>query len=288
MHAALQPLARSHADGFNISDIVGDDCLHPLNGRHGVSYLTELLVHWFDTARAAWLVLRRDAPKTLQRISRPPRSLGRPLHARNEAGAPPARCYRFMGAGGTVGNSGHRQSFAQITRPIDWRNVADDGGALPAYKCPRYTANYTAITQLDQHRALEAYLHRPPSGWCACARAGRPPPSRQPPREPASRPPAPWPTPRAAARRRFFCMHSLSLPPAARKISPGVLALRAGATMHASVDIQIDADVDGDGAAAAGAASRLGGAAGRARRRALAISVEYLTSYEHMGAVSIR
>ena len=84
-------------------------------------------------------------------------------------------------------------------------------------------------------------------------------------------------------------MHSLSLPPAARKISPGVLALRAGATMHARLDIQIGADVDGDAAAAASAASRLGGAAGRARSRALAIiSVEYLTSYEHMGAVSIR
>ena len=36
-------------------DLTGDDCLHPINGRHGISYVTQVVTHWFDHAHELWL-----------------------------------------------------------------------------------------------------------------------------------------------------------------------------------------------------------------------------------------
>ena len=206
MHRALEPLVRSSAAGFGLAELVGDDCLHPTNGKRGVAYLSELLVHWLDSALASWRALRRDVPHLLPRLSRPPRSLGEPLHAANGRAAPPARCYSFMRErgggdlelGGRAGGGISLQVNAQATRPVEWRNVGNvpgGGGAPAAAQCPR------GIGSAGGQAALEAFVGSRPSGW-------------------------------------FFCKHALGT---TRKVSPGVLALVPGATMEASFDLQLAA-----------------------------------------------
>ena len=54
VHAALAPHVLAHEPNFALDDITGPDCLHPVNGRHGIEYVEALLVHWFERAHALW------------------------------------------------------------------------------------------------------------------------------------------------------------------------------------------------------------------------------------------
>ena len=63
VHAALAPHVLARESGFSLDDITGPDCLHPVNGRHGVQYVAEVLTHWFERAHALWHIVqssRRD------------------------------------------------------------------------------------------------------------------------------------------------------------------------------------------------------------------------------------
>ena len=85
---ALEPHVLNGEPGFGLSDLTGDDCLHPINGRHGVAYLSAMLAHWFDHAHALWQRTRLQG----HRWRLPP-----PLHMENRlaSGDNAARCYAF-------------------------------------------------------------------------------------------------------------------------------------------------------------------------------------------------
>lgn len=50
VHKGLLPLVQRREPGFDVLDLVGRDCLHPINGRFGVDYIEQMLGHAFERA----------------------------------------------------------------------------------------------------------------------------------------------------------------------------------------------------------------------------------------------
>ena len=53
VHRALEPHVYAGEAGFGLLDVVGKDCLHPMHGRFGVDYVTQMVNHWFDEANVS-------------------------------------------------------------------------------------------------------------------------------------------------------------------------------------------------------------------------------------------
>ena len=73
VHAALSPHVLNHEPGFDLDDITGPDCLHPVNGKHGIEFVEALLTHWFDAAHSLWRHASANAKYLLSLAARPAR-----------------------------------------------------------------------------------------------------------------------------------------------------------------------------------------------------------------------
>ena len=140
VHRALEPNVRAGVTGFGLSDVVGDDCLHPTHGVRGAEYVADILSNAFDQA-AALYSKRRSSTAAATPIATLPTAtiptgttptgataaaaaalapLPAPLHAENlEVGARKSRCYGFVKAADyrkTYGQS----SMYRALQPIQW------------------------------------------------------------------------------------------------------------------------------------------------------------------------
>jgi hypothetical protein len=325
MHRALEPKVRQKLPGFSLSDVVGEDCLHPTHGVHGVEYIAEVLQHAFVHARGLYRYSDRGAKaaaaadaadaadaaassssSSISSISAI-KSLPAPLHIENaDIGERTARCYGFVKA------ADYRKTFGQSSmyrslQPIEWTSVWCQHSGEYEHSPPPL-ANKTAApgSRVD---ALAAFRYptaigEGASGGAACARPPRP---AQCPRAGfgqsqkaksvlrhfLSSPPRTW----------FWCYSSLALNPAHQKKSPGVLALVPGATLLFKVDSRMGlkqrdtatgAVVGGavvGSAIPSGATAALTAAAPAAAGSAtgmVRVSIEHLTSYENMGVATVR
>ena len=126
MHRALEPKVRQKLPGFSLSDVVGEDCLHPTHGVHGVEYIAEVLQHAFVHARGLYRHSGRGArvaAATAASSSTSIPALPAPLHVENaDIGERTARCYGFVKA------ADYRKTFGQSSmyrslQPIEWCSV---------------------------------------------------------------------------------------------------------------------------------------------------------------------
>ena len=309
VHRALEPEVRARKPGFALTDVVGDDCLHPTQGVHGAEYISEILANAFDTARATHS--RRAAPGA-RNTPRAPAQLPPPLHAENaQIGDRASRCYGFVKAADyrkTYGQS----SMYRALQPIEWVSAwcaapgewmrpaaasgGDDVAAFGSFAAggKHGGGGRRELGSDDGAGASAGGRFRFPSarqvgssGGAACAvpprpavcpRAGFGPSARaaQVLRRFLRSPPQTW----------FWCYSSLAMSVAHQKKSPGVLALTVGATLH----FPIDARMPRLGVGGAGGASGGGAAATAIARNAsrLTVHIEHLTSYEGMGVAAIR
>ena len=283
VHRALDPEVRAKKPGFALSDVVGDDCLHPTHGVHGAEYVADILSHAFDQAKARRAAAARAALR--------PMPLPAPMHAENlKIGESVSRCYGFVRA------ADYRKTFGQSSmyralQPIEWTSAAcTSPGEWLQPNAAAVSATSTALAagggarrglgrarrggsaawRLSAATAKEAGSSGGapctlPSQTAVCPRGGFGPSARAATilRRFLKHPPSTW----------FWCYSSLATSVAHQKKSPGVLALSPGATLHFPVDSRM---------ASAGAA--LSGV--NASR--LVVRIEHLTSYELMGTVSIR
>ena len=86
---------RAQRTGFALSDVVGDDCLHPTHGVRGAEYVADILTHAFDSAASNFS--SRHGKRLLPSVAATP--LPAPMHAENEKiGDRASRCYGFVRA----------------------------------------------------------------------------------------------------------------------------------------------------------------------------------------------
>lgn len=115
-HAALDPEVREKR--IPLFDVVGPDCLHIVHGRRGVEFTTDLLVHWFEAARARYkrnARLRRCGKLETARTRVPVTSVPRLRPA--SASERPGRCYDFR-------PRDRRLHRAQALTPVVWTTAA--------------------------------------------------------------------------------------------------------------------------------------------------------------------
>ena len=238
VHAALAPHVLNHEEGFQLDDVTGPDCLHPINGRYGVQYVEALLTHWFDRAHALWRhanAERRDMLRVRTAGGLPASmGLGRdggggrlslgaygagvlpaPLHNVNADERVHTKCYAFMHE--TVGMP--KQAIMQAANwcsadtPSNLISVVAGSRARTCWgsahqSCPR------AIDTKGFGRAAEPGSRaaaRATASQAAYASFMRAPPSH-------------W----------FYC--GVSLGETKRKISAGLVAMRPGAELRVRVD----------------------------------------------------
>ena len=202
VHAALAPHVLNHERGFDLLDVTGTDCLHPVNGRHGVDYVTALLTHWLDRAHALWRHSRtREGGYLLKGLPRErgPDGLPLPLHAINAERRLDTRCYAFVHAT----NVQHKAQM--LMAKVAWcsaegqRREATACWSAPQMACPvaiRHNERQQAAASDASTAAYESFMSSTPRAW-------------------------------------FYC--GVSLGKAKRKLSAGVLALRPGLELRAKV-----------------------------------------------------
>ena len=262
MKEALEPHVLNNEPGFSLHDLTGDDCLHYINGRHGVSYVTQVLSHWFDHAHALWM------RSTLRDWQKPPPT--QPLHSENEWLQLPTRCYTF------TSRSSGQQGFLRLQWCSPMAEVASsklgrsesklrNSSCLPKRSakqpsCPQeIIASVTSLPGKEREKrearseaVYKAFMASPPSSWVYCP---------------------------------------VSLSPEKRKLSDGVVALRPGAVLLTSIDAYLIAGTnetrphqETTGPAAASAT-----AAGRAAADGVdvVVQLEHLVSYQGMGRVRV-
>ncbi|KOO32297.1 hypothetical protein Ctob_007707, partial [Chrysochromulina tobinii] len=141
MHRALEPKVRQKLPGFSLSDVVGEDCLHPTHGVHGVEYIAEVLQHAFVHARGFSI-------SSISAI----KSLPAPLHIENaDIGERTARCYGFVKA------ADYRKTFGQSSmyrslQPIEWTSVWCPHSGEYEHSPPPL-ANKAAAPRVERRRA---------------------------------------------------------------------------------------------------------------------------------------
>ena len=119
MKEAYEPHLLNGDANFALDDVTGQDCLHPANGRHGVSYATQMLAHWFDHALELWrrtIVAQPARYRRRRKVFEETRF--QPLHTANSQ-RQPARCYGFK----------ELWSKRQGLHPIDWCSPGVGGGS---------------------------------------------------------------------------------------------------------------------------------------------------------------
>lgn len=196
VHRALEPLVRAGLQGFEVADVVQPDCLHVIESNHGVHYISQFLEHWLDKTSSLWSLTGRQTglPKL------PP-----PMDARNMP-PPTARCFAFSSDGNDHGNGeaeedvqGAHQNWRSITWRSAWCPLAPPSAlpdAPPGVPLDGSCSKFNIMqcpTRLDDDLAYQRLVASPPKRW-------------------------------------FFCRRSLS--PSARKLSPGIVALVAGAIVR--------------------------------------------------------
>lgn len=247
--AALGPPVQAGAEGFAIKDVTGDDCLHFVNGVHGLHYVTQILTHWFDLAHRVW---NRTRLARQLRLRPNPRNVRTPLWPQNAANETVSRCYvaaadrrvskksksiKWCNAGNTQlpGGGDLLNSSACWASSDPVTQIPGDGKAAARAKPPAQCdpiileTRKTAVTrpqdiarEIKSHDAYAALVESPPAGW-------------------------------------FYCHVSLAQ---RRKISDGIVALRMGAVARFEVDTFLG-PVDS------------------------VIRLEHLVSYERMGVVQL-
>ena len=278
-----------------VRDLTGDDCLHPINGRHGVSYVTQVVTHWFDHAYELWLrevhngrqiarqIARQSASEPLDAADEPAhrrmhlrlqalnnareRALSwtekEPLHpSANKRDQLPTRCLRF--APGTINpEDGKKYRRLEWCSPNTTRNTVH-------VDAPQANASCNPSSTVEERRScppeIQKSVSRQPSG------------RRLNPIQKASidevyrafmaSPPTSW----------VWCPVSLS--PKNRKPSEGVVALRPGAVLVTSFDAYL-ASVTSDQIRPAASVTAADVAAD------VTVLLEHLVSYQGMGRVLV-
>lgn len=246
---ALEPHVLNGEPGFGLSDLTGDDCLHPINGRHGVAYLSAMLAHWFDHAHALWQRTRLQG----HRWRLPP-----PLHMENRlaSGDNAARCYAFEGAGSRALQGLRRISWCspKVGDGTKSTKRGQEKSCTPAplgggTTCRGVEASHASMSPKARRNAnnlYQAFMSAAPTTW-------------------------------------FWC--PVSLGSRRRKPSAGVVALMPGALLIASVDAFLPAAVPGgehpDNFPGVHHAATL-------KTADVTLLIEHLVSYEGMGRVAVR
>ena len=319
VHKALDPEVRASKPGFALSDVVGDDCLHPTHGTHGAEYVADILSHAFDEAKKRYSKKFAGAAA----IPAPPLPLPVPLHDENEKiGGRASRCYGFVRA------ADYRKTFGQSSmyralQPIEWvsawcQNPGEwlrPSDATPAtsrrlLEVPEYEDGAFAAVADSGRRlgggkgggkrrgkgmggkgggsGLGSYPSAREAGTSGGGKCAMPP-------KPAVCPRGGFgPSQKAARILRqflrsppqtwFWCYSSLATNVAHQKKSPGVLALSPGATIH----FPIDSRMAPMGVQSGGNGHSTNGNGGGGNASKLMVHIEHLTSYEHMGIAAIR
>jgi len=271
VHKALDPNVRRGLPGFGLNDVVGEDCLHPTHGVHGVEYVSAILRHAFDQARLRMKAARSSSPPAAAAHTT---QLPPPLYPENDnVGARKARCYGFVRA------ADYRKAFGQSSmyralQPIEWLSVT----------CNRPGEWIRPVTEpaltLRHYSAKAGAISYGTAGGLPCAK----------PAQPAHCPRGGFGTSKKAAtvlrhflrsppRTWFWCYSSLATNPANQKKSPGALALVPGATLHFSIDARMSSTGSAPGPTSGVLASSTD---------AVEVHIEHLTSYENMGIVNLR
>ena len=160
VHRALEPLVYSNQTGFELHDIVGSDCLHPMNGRWGVDYVSQILTHWFDRAHESWTRIKAGAPRLLKQAPLPA-----PLHEVNRKQSS-SRCYGFKSL---------LDSSAQALHPITWcshEKTARMNGMAECLHGGRYE-EHTCPSSIHRQgpkgaAAYNVFMDAPPKYWFYC------------------------------------------------------------------------------------------------------------------------
>ena len=152
VHEAVYPRVLRKEPGFALADVTGDDCLHPANGRHGISFIAQLLERWLVQAHALWARAQSERVGAL----RPPKGLQPPLHGQN-ANVEQTRCYL---AKPPRSSGGHGKSSAGLT----WCSDPAGGGACAL---DRQQPTCPGKLQLSQP-TYDAFMANPPAGWFYC------------------------------------------------------------------------------------------------------------------------
>ena len=234
MYAALAEGVRAGRPGYSMLDIAGD-CLHPMHGTLGTEYVTDVLIHWvYSTAREA-------------------------AAARASGGA--------NGAGARGVQRWARSAATVLPAPVEPRA----GAPVASSAC--YTLEHAHHGGwLGGDRANKFSL---PWYTAACPEAGCSPAQAERARESPTAVECPNPVDRAALARVLtpegmphvwmYCYVALN--PTNPKRSPGVVALRPGATLYVPLPVGHVGATDGDG---------------------VCLSLLYLSSYEEMGIARLR
>ena len=193
--------------GFSISDVAGD-CLHPTSGKHGVDYMTEMVIHW---TQAAVDVRRRQLQAAHAIRSSSPPLLPEPIMHRSVLlKEVPGACYILTG----LGSRGVSNGQSLLSVPWHTASCPDNQGVNGT--CKATTLEACAKEYADKIGCAE---------WDALPPNACPPPKSVIASLYASPPGIFW-----------FCGRALS---PSMKQSPGVVALSPGAQLWMPLDIAL-------------------------------------------------
>ena len=165
VHKGLLPLVQRREPGFDVLDLVGRDCLHPVNGRHGVDYIEQMLGHAFERAEAGSTAMIQSDVVAADGGTR----LAAPLHAANLRSAT-HKCLTFLDSAG------------QQRSPLQWTTTwcppngsaatagatgdGKEGGCVSKHG---HTLYHTRCPVGSSSRAkYSAFISSPPPVWFAC------------------------------------------------------------------------------------------------------------------------
>ena len=214
MRAALEDSVQAKAPGFSFEEVAGD-CLHPVHGTKGVDYVTDVVVHWTQQARSAFRAKhgsggRASAEAVSTALANLTASLPEPAseHANKypNKGRSPKACYLLEGRGSRGTSNGQR------LLSVPWHTA----------HCP--------AKRFDAARGEQTVTCRQSAEKCAGATARALACSEWDGDEPCPK----GLTPGWAPRVWLFCSTALG---GAGKESPGVLAIRPGATLFLPLDL---------------------------------------------------
>ena len=160
VHKGLLPLVQRREPGFDVLDLVGRDCLHPLNGRHGVDYIEQMLGHAFERAEAGSTAMIQSDVVAADGGAR----LAAPLHAANLLAAS-HECLTFSSAG-------------QLSSLLQWTTTwclsngsAATTGATADGKeggCVSKHGHTRCPVGSSSRAEYSAFISSPPPVWFAC------------------------------------------------------------------------------------------------------------------------
>ena len=217
--------------------LVHRDCYHPINGPLGVETVANVTTHWLDMAYRKWSATPQVVRELLTRNMSSAPALPEPMWPQNKASRKLKRCYSFQEMKGRSHRS--RTSSAKL-RPMQWRTTwcAHEGQWPTGQQTSRHgppvsssclepiskkNASYPGGAVLQGGAAYNAFLEQPHHGF-------------------------------------FYCEYELRpIGTGVAKLSDGVVALLAGATL------QFDVELAGEGF------------------RSVTAKLNYLVSHQGMG-----